>query len=106
MTFRQLFELCVPETTRKKERYFIWDGWVLRPLSILFTIPLLKTKIKPTDVTILSVIFSLVGGVLLCWPTDGMLLPILGWSCFFLWAILDNVDGNLARATKQCSEKG
>lgn len=106
MIFKQLFEVCVPDATRKKERYFIWDGWVLRPLSILFTIPLLKSKINPTDITIISVLFSMIGGILLCWPSEGILLPIIGWCCFFLWAILDNVDGNLARATNKCSWKG
>lgn len=106
MTFKQLFQVCVPNETRKKERFFIWDGWVLRPLSILFTIPLLKSKITPTDVTIISVIFSLAGGILLCWPSKSLLLPIIGWCCFCLWAILDGVDGNLARATNQCSAKG
>jgi len=31
---------------------------------------------------------------------------IVGWLGFFLWAILDCVDGNIARCKDQCSNRG
>ena len=35
-----------------------------------------------------------------------MWIRLIGWLCFFIWACLDGVDGNLARCTNQCSSLG
>lgn len=37
---------------------------------------------------------------------QNLTMSIIGWLFFFIWAILDGVDGNLARSTNQCSPMG
>lgn len=106
MTFQEAYDLCMPPKKREKEQYNIWVAWVVRPLSVLLTLPLINTKIKPSDITKLSIICSFVGFTLLAYPTDNIWISISGWLCFFVWAILDGVDGNLARCQNTCSPMG
>lgn len=106
MTYKAAYDRCMPPSKREKERFNIWVAWVVRPLSVLFTLPLINTKIRPSDVTKLSIVTSFIGFVLLAYPSDNIWLAIFGWFCFFLWAILDGVDGNLARCQNTCSPIG
>ena len=101
-----MYDCCMPAEKRKKERMNIWVALVVRPLSVLLTIPLINTRIRPSDITILSIIFSVVGFILFVLGNDDMLLKIVGWLCFFVWAILDGVDGNLARCQHTTSTLG
>lgn len=96
----------MPPSKRAKEKYNIWVAWIVRPLSVLFTLPLINTKVRPSDVTKISIITSIVGFILLVYPFDHLWIGIVGWFCFFLWAILDGVDGNLARCQNTCSAIG
>lgn len=95
----------MPEAKRKEERWNLFARHIGRPLSVLMTVPLTKTTIKPTTVTRWSIIALLIGAVLVS-INQSMLLSIIGWIFFLLWNLLDGVDGNLARSTKQCSNLG
>ncbi len=106
MTYKELNDLVMPEEKRKTERYNLWVCWVVRPLSVLFTLPFINSRITPTDITKMSLLMVILGvAIFFIWPNNIIAL-MLGWLCFFVWAILDGVDGNLARATNQCSGKG
>ena len=86
-----------------KNDYFAF--YIGRPLSYVLTIPFLYTNISPNAVSLISIIPLIAGFILMC---IGGTMPILlmGWVCFFLWNLLDGVDGNIARYKKQFSELG
>lgn len=86
-----------------KNDYFAF--YVGRPLSYILTIPFLYTKISPNAVSLISIVPLIIGFVLMCvGRTTGIL--VIGWECFFLWNLLDGVDGNIARYKKQFSKMG
>lgn len=106
MSVKEVYNRCMPADKRKKERMNIWVALVVRPLSVLLTIPLINTRARPSDITILSIIFSIVGFILFIFGYDNLTMKIVGWLCFFVWAILDGVDGNLARCQHTSSALG
>ena len=106
MSIKEVYNCCMPAEKRKKERMNIWVALVIRPLSVLLTIPLINTRVRPSDITVLSIIFSIVGFVLFIFGYDNLTMKIAGWFCFFVWAILDGVDGNLARCQHTTSALG
>ena len=69
------------------------------------TIPFLYTKLTPNQVTIISLIPLLVAFVLSYVGTE-MWTFIWAILLFFLWNLLDGVDGNMARYRKQFSKMG
>lgn len=105
MTFKEIYDVCIPENKRRDEQYNFFDFYCLRHPSVLMTIPLIKTPLSPTAVTKISVLCCLAGFGLVAFGST-VLLKILGWFCFYLWGILDSVDGNLARVRNQCSKRG
>lgn len=105
MTYKEIYDIAVPERKRKEERWNLFAGHIGRPLSVLMTVPLTKTQVKPTTVTGWSLIALLIGSVLVS-ISHSMTMTLVGWCFFFLWNLLDGVDGNLARSTKQCSNLG
>ncbi len=105
MTFKEIYNQVMPEKKRKEERFNIFAHWIGRPISILMTLPLINTRIKPTSITKLSIIFVTIGFFMISFSTS-VLGKFIGWLCFFMWNLLDGVDGNLARCTKQCSPMG
>lgn len=105
MNYSEIYNICMPEKKRKEERFNIWVTIAVRPLSILITKPLLKTSVKPTTITKWSVLCCLIGFFIICF-SQSTTSALIGWLFFFSWAILDGVDGNLARCTNQCSPLG
>lgn len=105
MTYKEIYDKCVPAAKRDADKLNVWLYYVVRPLSIIATKPLLKTRITPTAVTAISMITTLMGFAFVSFgPTVGW--RVVGWIGFFLWAILDCVDGNIARCKDQCSKRG
>lgn len=105
MKYRDIYDSVMPVSKRKEERFNLFGHWIGRPISILMTMPLIKSKIKPTTITKWSVIISIAGFVFLAFGTT-VSIKVIGWGCFYLWSLLDGVDGNLARCTNQCSDLG
>lgn len=105
MTIKEIYDIAVPMSKRKEEKFNIWVTIAVRPLSVLLTKPFLGTKVKPTQITAFSLLCSLAGFFVLSF-THTMPLKILGWFFFFSWAVLDGVDGNYARCSNQCSQLG
>ena len=105
MTYREIYDIAVPKKKKKEERWNLFAGHFGRPISVLMTVPLTKTRIKPTTVTAWSLIALLIGSVLVS-VNYSMTISIVGWFFFLLWNLFDGVDGNLARSTNQCSNLG
>lgn len=105
MTYKEIYEIAMPPAKRKEERLNIWVTIAVRPLSVLLIKPLIDSKVKPTTITKWSVLSSVIGFFLLAFG-HSIMYSLLGWLFFFIWAVLDGVDGNLARCTNQCSPLG
>ncbi len=86
-----------------KNDYFAF--YVGRPLSYILTIPFLYTNISPNAVSLISIIPIIIGFALMCIGNTRAVL-IVGWLMFFLWNLLDGVDGNIARYKRQFSKMG
>lgn len=79
--------------------------YVGRPLSYVLTVPFLYLKVQPKTVSIISMVFPILG--FLCFALgNSKIALILGWVMFFLWNLLDGVDGNIARYTHATSKIG
>ena len=105
MKYKEIYDIAMPFAKRKEERLNIWVTIAVRPLSVLLIKPLINSKVKPTSITKISVLAGLVGFFLLAFG-QSLVYSLIGWLFFFIWAILDGVDGNLARCTNQCSPLG
>lgn len=79
--------------------------YIGRPISYVFTIPFLYTKITPNQVTMASLIPLVVAFVLTYVGTETSTF-VWAWLCFFLWNIMDGIDGNMARYRQQFSKMG
>ena len=86
-----------------KNDYFAF--YIGRPISYVFTIPFLYSGLTPNAISLLSMIPLIIGFVIFCFSTMKSSL-VIGWIMFFLWNILDGVDGNVARYKKQFSKIG
>lgn len=93
-----------PEKRRSaKNDYFAF--YIGRPLSYVLSIPFLYTNISPDAISLISVIPILIGFVLMYIGQSKTTL-VVGWLMFFLWNLLDGVDGNVARYKKMFSKMG
>ena len=91
---------------KKKEACDDWFSfYVGRKLTYLMTIPLLYTSITPNAVTWCSIAALMVSFCVL-FAASNTVLAVLGWFLFFLWSLLDGVDGNIARYKRQFSKVG
>lgn len=105
MKYKDIYNLAMPERKRKEEKWNLWVTLAVRPLSIVITMPFTKMQIRPTTITKWSILSNLIGFLLVSF-FQNMIIRLVGWFFFFIWAVLDGVDGNLARTTKQCSPIG
>lgn len=73
-------------------------------ISPFFSMFFIKKNIKPNFITILMILFGVMGAILFSLP---YIIPkILGITFFYLWYIMDCSDGEVARFTKQFSKYG
>lgn len=104
MTLKEVRERTLPPSKRQAEKWDIWS-YVCRPVGYLLTKLLLDTKVTPTQVTVWSVIACIPAfGFLAFGKTTSMML--IGWFFYFIWVVLDCVDGGLARCRQQSSRMG
>ena len=83
----------------------IFAFYIGRKLSYLLTIPFLYTKLSPNAISLLSMV-PIAAGFILCVFGKTPQASLAAWACFFLWNLLDGVDGNVARYKKQFSKMG
>lgn len=105
ITVKEIAEKTMSESKKASAKNDIFAFYVGRPLSYVLTIPFLYTNIKPNTITLLSIIPTAVGFTLSCF-VDTKLGMIFCWLMYFLWNLLDGVDGNVARYKKQFSQLG
>lgn len=105
ITVREIEEKSMSPEKRKYAKRDFFSFYIGRPISYVLTIPFLYTNISPNTVSYLSFIPSIFGFILLAAGQTRFVL-LLGWFCFFIWNMLDGIDGNIARYKKQFSEMG
>lgn len=76
-----------------------------RPLSYILTVPFLYTNLSPNTLSLISML-PVIAGLLAFYFAKTKAVLIVGWFLFFLWNLLDGVDGNVARYKKQFSKIG
>ena len=79
--------------------------YIGRPLSYILTVPFLYFNITPNTISVISIIPILLG-FLAMYIAKTQIGLLIGWLLFFLWNLLDGVDGNVARYKKVFSKMG
>ena len=96
VTIKDIEAKTMSPEKRQEAKKDLFAFYIGRPLSYLLTIPFINTSITPNQVSYLSLLPLGLGlGLMLLVPT--LAGQVLAWLCFFLWNLLDGVDGNLAR---------
>ena len=78
------------------------DVYFFRPLGFVAARLAAALRMTPTQVTILSTVIGVAGGLLLCNPR----LALIGFVLLIIYSIFDSADGQLARLTGQVTELG
>lgn len=105
ITVKEIESKTMSPEKRKSAKNDYFAFYVGRPLSYVLTIPFLYTNISPNAVSLISIIPLIIGSVLM-YAAQNKVVLTLGWAMFFLWNLLDGVDGNIARYKKQFSPLG
>jgi phosphatidylglycerophosphate synthase len=105
ITPKEIEQKTMTPEKRKSAKNDYFAFYIGRPITYVLTIPFLYTRISPNAVSYASFIPTLLGFVLLAMGQSKSILS-LGWFCFFLWSMLDGVDGNIARYKKEYSKIG
>ncbi len=105
ITPKQLEEATMNPEKRASAKNDFFGFYIGRPITYVLTIPFLYANISPNVVTWISFVPVFLG-LLLFWFGNSTLCHFLGWFCFFMWSMLDGVDGNIARYKKQYSKMG
>jgi phosphatidylglycerophosphate synthase len=98
-----LREITQKEKLENRERPWGYRLFQRGP-SIFITRILLATPIKPNYVTVLSILFGIMGT--LCLLSPDWHIKLLGFFFFYINLLLDRVDGEIARYKKIYSLKG
>jgi phosphatidylglycerophosphate synthase len=77
--------------------------YLQRPIAGLIVRAVYLTSISPNHLTLVSIIFGVIGGVLVA-LSDARLAA--AGLCFYLKDVFDSADGQLARAKQQFSRRG
>lgn len=105
VTIKELRDKTMTENKKKEAKNDLFAFYIGRPISYVFTIPCLAVGVKPNTISLISLIVSIIGFLLVSFGKS-IDIVLLGWFFFFLWNIFDGVDGNIARYTNQTSKLG
>ena len=82
----------------------IFDLFFYRPLAFIVVKIIYRTNITPNQVTITSIVFGIIAGVI--YATGSPLSGLYGALSFMIYNILDCSDGQLARLKKNGTHAG
>lgn len=99
ITPKQIADKTMSSEKRASAKNDIFAFYIGRPISYVLTIPFLYTKIRPNTISLISIIPQIIGFVLFYLAENKKML-VIAWLMFFLWNLLDGVDGNVARYKK------
>ena len=105
ITPQDIANITMTPDKRKSSKNNYFAFYIGRPLSYVLTIPFLYTNISPNVISIISIVPCIIGFVLMG-IGNSLITLLLGWGCFFLWNLMDGVDGNVARYKNLSSPMG
>lgn len=105
ITYKDVEDKAMPSEKREQCKDDWFSFYVGRKLAYLLTIPFLYSPLTPNHVTFISIALLIIGFGVNCYAVSKALMMI-AWLCYFLWSLLDAVDGNMARYRKQFSKLG
>lgn len=105
ITYKDVESKAMPPEKREQCKDDWFSFYVGRKLTYLLTIPFLYTPLTPNHVTFISIVMLIIGFGINCFANSRNLM-LIAWLCYFLWSLLDGVDGNMARYRKQFSKFG
>ena len=105
ITIKEIEEKSMTPEKRAMAKNDIFAFYIGRPLSYALSIPFMYTNISPNAISMISIVPAVFGFLAACYAQSkaGM---IASWILFFMWNLLDGVDGNVARYKKQFSKMG
>jgi phosphatidylglycerophosphate synthase len=102
---RQIAQLSYREKMLEEARNYPYMGHVLRKVSPYFTKLFIEAKVSANQVSLFSILFGAVGGLLFVF--GDYCLMLIGCVVFYqLWNLFDCVDGEVARVTDDMSFGG
>lgn len=105
ITPKQIEKEAMPPEKRASAKNDYFAFYIGRPITYWLTVPFLYTSLTPNSITVISII-PLIIGLVWSYFSTSTLMFVITWCWFFLWALLDGVDGNVARYRKQFSKLG
>lgn len=105
MGYLKQLQGTMTDEKKREAKHDLFAFYVGRPLSYIITIPFLWVNSKPNTISLIAAIEVLIAAVVLG-RADTIGYAVLGWLLFFLWNLLDGVDGNIARLKKNGSKIG
>ena len=102
---KDIAEKTMTPEKRESAKSDLFAFYIGRPLSYVLSIPFMYTNISPNTISLLSIVPIIIGFVIAC-VAHTKTAMIVAWIMFFLWNLLDGVDGNVARYKKQFSKMG
>lgn len=82
----------------------IASHFICKWLSKFFSIWFINHKVKPNTITLMMIIFGIVGSILFAIPN--IFSKFIGYMFWILWFTMDLSDGEVARYTKTFSKYG
>ena len=98
-------EIIASLPLEKRKLDSLWINIFLRPVSFPVSWLLLRFRLAPSAVSYIAALVCIAGGILFSLPNDFYLIGI-GAILFNVFAILDCVDGNMARVTGKAGPWG
>ena len=105
VSVREIEQASMTKEKRKAAKNNLFAFYVGRPISYWLTIPFLQAGVSPNTVSLLSLV-PVVAGIVISVFARNLSSMYVCWGCFFIWNLLDGVDGNIARYTKKTSPLG
>ena len=105
ITVKEIEEKSMTPEKKAMAKNDMFAFYIGRPLSYVLTIPFLYTNLTPNTISMISIIPAVLGFIAAC-VTGSKVGMIVSWILFFMWNLLDGVDGNVARYRKQFSKMG
>ena len=102
---REISEASMTPEKKETAKYDLFAYYVGRPLSYVLTVPFIYLGVSPNVVSVISIIPIIIGIIIAVFSRTNASM-FYCWLCFFLWNLLDGVDGNIARYTKKTSKIG
>lgn len=102
---KDIKKASMTEEKKKSAKYDLFAFYIGRPLSYVLTVPFVYLGVSPNTVSMISFI-PIVAGIILAVFAKTRMTMFYCWLCFFLWNLLDGVDGNLARYLNKSSRLG